>query len=91
LVVEAGDILAGEDSTRRCFANGPNKDLTSGQMWIRNAFQNHACCEQITGVQSRADRVSRDFPSAMIPDEEHLAVGIYEDGPPGEIFITTAE
>ena len=51
----------------------------------------YACCKQITGVQSRADRVSRDFPSAMIPDEEYLAVGIYEDGTPGEIFITTAE
>jgi hypothetical protein len=42
-------------------------------------------------VQSRADRVSRDFPWAMIPDEEFLAVGIYEDGTPGEIFITTAK
>jgi hypothetical protein len=46
---------------------------------------------QITGVQRRADRVSRDFPSAMIPDEEYLAAGIYEDGAPGEIFITTAK
>ncbi|MGD0663575.1 MAG: hypothetical protein ABSD38_36525 [Syntrophorhabdales bacterium] len=44
---------------------------------------------QITGVQRRADRVSRDFPSAMIPDEGYLAVGIYEDGTPGEIFTIT--
>jgi hypothetical protein len=34
---------------------------------------------------------TRDFPSAMIPDEEYLAAGIYEDGAPGEIFITTAK
>jgi len=27
----------------------------------------------------------------MIPDEEFLAVGIYEHGTPGEIFITTAK
>ena len=25
---EAGDILAGEDSVRWCFANGPNNNLT---------------------------------------------------------------
>ena len=60
-------------------------------MWIRNSFQNHACCKQITGVQRRAGRVYRDLPSAMIPDEEFLAVGIYEHGTPGEIFITTAK
>jgi hypothetical protein len=29
-VVEAGDILAGEDSAGRSFAKGPNKTLTAG-------------------------------------------------------------
>jgi hypothetical protein len=51
----------------------------------------HAYCKQIPDVKRRADRVSRDFPSAMIPDEEYLAAGIYEDGTSGEIFITTAK
>ena len=27
--VEAGDILAGEHNARRCFANGPNRNLTA--------------------------------------------------------------
>ena len=38
-------------------------------------------------AHGRADRESRDFPSATITDEKYLTSGIAEDGTPGEIFI----
>jgi len=66
-VVEAGDILAGDDSVRRCFVNGPNTHLTVlGQINIPFIREARILQKQIVGVQSRADRLAGDFQSASI-------------------------
>jgi len=40
----------------------PNRSLRIG-----NSFLEHACCKEINGVKSGADRISRNSQSATIP------------------------
>jgi hypothetical protein len=81
-VVEAGDILAGEHSARRRFANGPDKNLTAASD-VDTQCTPESRLPQTEHWRAESSRQSiQGLPVGDEPDEEFLAVGIYEHGAP---------